>query len=138
MDNVFSALSHPVRRTILDLLRDKDGRTLSDIESHLPMTRFGVMKHLKVLEDAHLVVARKVGREKYHYLNPVPIQEIGDRWISRYAAPLVQAMSRLKVKLESKDSSMTTGPRHVYEMFIRAPAEAVWEAITREEKTPLW
>jgi len=139
MDDVFGALSHPVRRTILDLLRDKDGRTLSDIEGRLPMTRFGVMKHLKVLEDAHLIVARKMGREKYHYLNPIPIQQIGDRWISRYAAPFVQTMSSLKTSLEAKGSSMSnSAPKHVYEMFIRASAEAVWKVITDDEKTPLW
>ncbi|HEX2134394.1 MAG TPA: metalloregulator ArsR/SmtB family transcription factor [Microvirga sp.] len=139
MDAVFSALGHPVRRTILDLLREKDGRTLSEIETHLPMSRFGVMKHLKVLEDAHLVVARKVGREKYHYLNPVPIHEISERWISRYATPFLRTMSNLKAHLEAKGSPMTsTAPKHVYEMFIRAPAEAVWQVITDDEKTPLW
>ena len=139
MDAVFSALSHPVRRAILDLLREKDGRTLSEIEGHLPMTRFGVMKHLKVLEDAHLVVARKVGREKYHYLNPVPIHEIGERWISRYATPFLRTMSSLKAQLEAKGSPMASNaPKHVYEMFIRAPAEALWKVITDDTKTSLW
>jgi uncharacterized protein YndB with AHSA1/START domain/DNA-binding transcriptional ArsR family regulator len=139
MDDVFSALSHATRRTILDLLRDKDGRTLSDIEAQLPMTRFGVMKHLKVLEDAHLILTRKVGREKFHYLNPAPIQQISDRWISLYASSFVQAMSDLKIQLEQKGSSMSnTAPKHVYEMFIRAPAEALWKVITDDEKTPLW
>ena len=139
MDVVFNALAHPVRRSILDLLRERDGRTLTDIEGHLPMTRFGVMKHLKVLEDAHLVVARKVGREKFHYLNPVPIQQISDRWISRYAAPFVRAMSDLKTQLERKDQPMPQpAPKHVYELFIRAPAEAVWDVITDDRKTPLY
>src|SRR5688572_15636691 len=116
MDVVFGALSHPVRRTLLDLLRERDGRTLSDLESHLTMTRFGVMKHLRVLEHAQLVVTRKVGREKLHYLNPAPIQQISDRWISRYASPYVRAMSDLKTQLERKDSAMSQpAPKHVYE-----------------------
>jgi uncharacterized protein YndB with AHSA1/START domain len=139
MDAIFSALSHPVRRTILDLLREEDGRTLTAIEAHLPMTRFGVMKHLRLLEDAHLIVTRKVGREKFHYLNPAPIQQISDRWISRYASPFAQAMSNLKTHLEQKGSSMSKpAPKHVYEMFIRASAEALWDVITDDEKTPLW
>jgi uncharacterized protein YndB with AHSA1/START domain len=139
MDEIFNALAHPVRRSLLDLLRERDGRTLTDLESHLPMTRFGVMKHLKVLEDAHLIVTRKVGREKLHYLNPVPIQQISDRWISRYASPFVRAMSDLKTQLERKDAPMPqSAPKHVYELFIRAPAEAVWDVITDDEKTPLY
>jgi uncharacterized protein YndB with AHSA1/START domain/DNA-binding MarR family transcriptional regulator len=139
MDDVFSALSHAARRTILDLLRVTDGRTLTDIEAQLPITRFGVMKHLKVLEDAHLIVTRKVGRKKFHYLNPTPIQQVSDRWISRYASPFVQTMSNLKDQLEQKGASMSkTAPKHVYEMFIRAPADALWALITDDEKTPLW
>ncbi len=139
MDEIFNALAHPVRRSLLDLLRERDGRTLSDLESHLPMTRFGVMKHLKVLEDAHLVVTRKVGREKFHYLNPAPIQQVSDRWISRYAAPFARAMSDLKTQLEGKDQPMSQpAPKHVYELFIRAPAEAVWDVITDDRKTPLY
>src|SRR3712207_6168110 len=114
MDDVFSALSHSTRRTILDLLKERDGRTLTDIEGHLPTTRFAVMKHLKVLENAHLIVTRKVGREKFHYLNPVPIQLISDRWISRYASAFVQTMSDLKTHLEMKGSSMSkAAPKHV-------------------------
>ena len=139
MDIVFSALGHPVRRILLDLLRERDGRTLTDLERQLPMTRFAVMKHLKVLEDAHLVTTRKAGREKLHYLNPAPIQEIGDRWISRYASPFVRAMSDLKMQSEQRESAMPkAAPKHVYELFIRAPAQAVWDIITDDEKTPLY
>ncbi len=139
MDDVFGALAHPMRRTLLDRLRERDGQTLSDLEGRLPVTRFAVMKHLKVLEDAHLVVTRKAGREKFHYLNPAPIQQVSDRWISRYAAPFARAMSDLKTRLEGKVSAMSQpAPKHVYELYIRARAEAVWEVITDNEKTPLW
>jgi len=139
MDEVFSALAHPVRRALLDVLRERDARTLTDLESRLTMTRFGVMKHLRVLEDAHLITTRKVGRQKLHYLNPAPIQQIGDRWISRYASPFVRAMSDLKTQLEGRELPMSQpAPKHVYELFIRAPAEAVWEVIANDEKTPLY
>jgi uncharacterized protein YndB with AHSA1/START domain/DNA-binding transcriptional ArsR family regulator len=139
MIDVFSALAHPVRRTLLDLLRERDGRTLTDLERRLPMTRFGVMKHLKVLEESGLVATRRVGREKLHYLNPAPIQEIGDRWISRYAAPFARAMNDLKRQLETQETPMQpSAPRHVYETFIRAPAEALWALITDDARTPLW
>ena len=139
MDDIFRALSDPSRRTLLDLLHERDGRTLTDLEGHLAMTRFGAMKHLKVLEDAHLIVTRKVGRQKLHYLNPVPIQQISDRWISRYASPFVRTLSDLKTQLERKDRPMPqSAPKHVYELFIRAPAQAVWDTITDDGKTPLW
>ena len=81
MDAIFKALNDPARRALLDSLREQDGQSLSDLEEVLAMTRFGVMKHLKVLEDANLIVTRKVGRFKYHYLNAVPLQEVIDRWI---------------------------------------------------------
>jgi DNA-binding transcriptional ArsR family regulator len=85
-DLTFRALADPSRRLLLDRLFERDGRTLADLESQLPMSRIGVMKHLRVLERAGLVVSRKVGRERWHYLNPVPIQEIHDRWIDKYRA----------------------------------------------------
>jgi len=139
MDDIFRALSDPNRRALLDLLYERDGRTLTDLEGHLPMTRFGVMKHLRVLEDAHLVVTRRAGREKLHYLNPAPIQQISDRWISRYASPFVRAMSDLKTQLEGKDRPMPQpAPKHVYELFFRASAEALWAVITDDTRTPLW
>lgn len=102
------------------------------------MTRFGVMKHLRVLEDAGLLATRKVGREKLHYLNPVPIQLIHDRWIGKYAAPRVSAVADLKAVLEG--ATMTTSqvlarPKQVYEVFIKATPERVWEAITKPELT---
>ncbi|HSE46676.1 MAG TPA: metalloregulator ArsR/SmtB family transcription factor [Gemmatimonadales bacterium] len=99
-DRVFKALADPSRRLLLDLLFERDGRTLSELESQLEMTRFGVMKHLRQLEDAGLVVTRKVGREKFHYLNPVPIQEIHDRWIDKYRERPLSALLDLKHQLE--------------------------------------
>src|SRR6476469_7957286 len=99
-DRVFKALADPTRRFLLDRLFERDGRTLTELESELEMTRFGVMKHLRQLEDAGLVVARRQGREKLHYLNPVPIRLIHDRWIDKYTEHRVAALSDLKRELE--------------------------------------
>ena len=99
-DRVFKALADPTRRHLLDRLFERDGRTLTELESRLEMTRFGVMKHLKVLEQAGLVVSRKQGREKLHFLNPVPIRQIHDRWIDKYRAREVSALLDLKTSLE--------------------------------------
>jgi DNA-binding transcriptional ArsR family regulator len=100
-DRVFKALADATRRHLLDRLFERDGRTLTELESELEMTRFGVMKHLKVLVEAGLVVYRRSGREKLHYLNPVPIQLIHDRWIDKYAERHVSALSDLKSQLEA-------------------------------------
>ena len=99
-DAVFKALADPTRRFLLDLLFDRDGRTLTELESELSMTRFGVMKHLKVLEAAGLVATRKEGREKLHFLNPVPIRLVHDRWIDKYSERRVSALVDLKHALE--------------------------------------
>ena len=99
-DRVFKALADPTRRFLLDRLFQRDGRTLTDLESELEMTRFGVMKHLRVLEDAGLVVTQRSGREKLHYLNPVPIRLIHDRWIDKYRERQVSALVNLKTQLE--------------------------------------
>jgi DNA-binding transcriptional ArsR family regulator len=103
MDEVFKALADPTRRGLLDQLRSEDGQTLSALEEGLPMTRFGVMKHLRVLEEANLIVTRRRGREKLHFLNPVPIREIHDRWVSKFAEPWVSALTDLKRELEEED-----------------------------------
>ena len=100
---MFKALADPTRRYLLDRLFERDGRTLTELESELEMTRFGVMKHLRVLEDAGLVVARRSGREKLHYLSPVPIRLIHDRWIDKYREPRVSALADLKHELEGKE-----------------------------------
>ena len=133
---VFRALADPTRRRLLDLLFERDGRTLTELESGLPMTRFGVMKHLRLLEEAGLITTRKVGREKLHYLNPVPIQVISDRWINKYSAVRASALADLKIALEGENNMATdVKPKLVYQIIIKAPQERVWEAITTPEFT---
>ena len=102
MDEVFRALADPTRRSLLDELFREDGQTLGALEQRLPMTRFGVMKHLKVLEEAGVVTTRKQGREKLHFLNPVPIRLIHDRWVSKYAQPWAAALTGIKHELEEE------------------------------------
>ncbi len=99
-DLVFKALADPTRRALLDLLYERDGRTLTELEWEIEMTRFGVMKHLRILEQAGLVVTRRSGREKLHFLNPIPIRVIHDRWIDKYRERQVSALANLKTKLE--------------------------------------
>ncbi|MGV3526912.1 MAG: ArsR/SmtB family transcription factor [Candidatus Sericytochromatia bacterium] len=130
---VFKALADPHRRTLLDLLFERDGQTLTELMAHLPMTRFGCMKHLQVLEQAGLLSHRKVGREKYHYLNPVPIQEIFDRWVSKYAQPFTQHLTELKTWLEAVP---VTHPVHQFDTFIRTTPERLWQALTDGQFTP--
>jgi uncharacterized protein YndB with AHSA1/START domain/DNA-binding transcriptional ArsR family regulator len=133
VEPTFRALADPSRRLLLDLLFERDGRTLTDLRGHLPgMTRFGVMRHLDVLEAAELITTRRVGREKLHYLNPVPIRLIHDRWIGKYAEPVVGSMTALKRHLEEH---AMTAPAHVYAIHIRATPEALWRAITDGEQT---
>ena len=103
-DLVFKALADPTRRFLLDLLFARDGRTLTELESELEMSRFGVMKHLKVLEEADLVVTRRAGREKLHFLNPIPIRQVHDRWIDKYTEHHVTALLDLKAELEEHES----------------------------------
>jgi DNA-binding transcriptional ArsR family regulator len=102
MDEVFKALADPTRRGLLDRLFERDGQTLGELEDGLSMTRFGVMKHLKVLEEAGLLTTRKRGREKLHFLNPVPIRLVYERWVSRYAEPWASALSELKTEIEEE------------------------------------
>jgi DNA-binding transcriptional ArsR family regulator len=104
-DRVFKALADPSRRHLLDMLFARDGRTLTGLESEMQMTRFGVMKHLRVLEDAGLVVTRRRGREKLHFLNEVPIQLIHDRWIDKYRERQVSALADLKYELEEEEQA---------------------------------
>ena len=127
MDDVFRALADPTRRSLLDELFKEDGQTLSALEQRLPMTRFGVMKHLKVLEEAGLVVTRRRGREKLHFLNAVPIRLIHDRWVSKYAEPWAATLSGLKSELEDRTMEK------VFEIYIKTTPERLWEAITDSE-----
>jgi|SRR5215212_6906311 len=103
MDAVFKALGDPTRRELLDQLFASDGQTLSALEGRLPMSRFGVMKHLKVLEEANLVVTRRRGREKLHFLNPVPIRLVYERWVSKFAEPWAATLTGIKRELEEED-----------------------------------
>jgi uncharacterized protein YndB with AHSA1/START domain/DNA-binding transcriptional ArsR family regulator len=127
MDDVFRALADPTRRSLLDGLFKEDGQSLSALEGRLPMTRFGVMKHLKVLEEAGLVTTKKRGREKLHYLNPVPIRLVHDRWVSKYAEPWAAALSGLKHNLEENVMEK------VFEIYIKTTPERLWQAITDSE-----
>jgi uncharacterized protein YndB with AHSA1/START domain len=127
MDDVFKALADPTRRSLLDELFRRDGQSLSELERRLPMTRFGVMKHLRVLEEAGLVVTRRRGREKLHFLNVVPIRLVHDRWVSKYAEPWAAALSDLKHGLEGGTMEK------VFEIYIKTTPERLWEAITNRE-----
>jgi uncharacterized protein YndB with AHSA1/START domain/DNA-binding transcriptional ArsR family regulator len=131
-DLVFKALADTTRRLLLDRLFARDGRTLSDLAVAVEMTRFGVMKHLRVLEEAGLVVTRRSGREKLHFLNAVPVRLIHDRWIDKYTERPISALTSLKAELEQTMSETTV---KVFEIYIKAPAQAVWEAITQPEWT---
>ena len=127
MDEIFRALADPTRRSLLDELFKEDGQTLSALERRLPMTRFGVMKHLRVLEEAGLVVTRRRGREKLHFLNAVPIRLVHDRWVSKYAEPWAAMLSGLKRDLEEESMEK------VFEIYIKTTPERLWEAITDGE-----
>ncbi|MFL5837717.1 MAG: ArsR/SmtB family transcription factor [Solirubrobacteraceae bacterium] len=128
MNDVFRALADPTRRSLLDELFGKDGQTLSALQARVPMTRFGVMKHLKVLEEAGLVVTRRRGREKLHFLNPVPIRLVHDRWVSKYAEPWAATLSGLKRRLEDRTMEK------VFEIYIKTTPDRLWEAITDPEQ----
>ena len=133
MEKVFRALKDRSRRRLLDALRRRDGQTLSQLDAALPrVTRFATMKHLRILENAGLVTTRRSGREKLHYLNPVPIRLLHDRWISKYAEPVVAAMSRMKASLEG---NVMSTPKHVYEVMIRTTPEQLWRGLTDPSET---
>ena len=127
MDDVFRALADPTRRSLLDELFREDGQSLRALEEGLPMTRFGVMKHLRVLEEAGLVVTKRRGREKLHFLNPVPIRLVHDRWVSKYAEPWAASLSALKTRIEGE------AMEKVFEIYIKTTPERLWEALTDGE-----
>src|SRR5436190_763476 len=144
MDLVFKALADSTRRGLLDELFQRDGQTLSELEERVPMTRFGVMKHLRVLEEAGLVTTRKRGREKLHFLNPVPIRLVHERWVSKYAEPWAATLTGLKRELEEQTMEKVDVPYRValspnpdgegamavFEIYIKTTPERLWEAIT--------
>ena len=132
MASVFRALADSNRRILLDRLFERDGQTLGELCEALPgMTRFGVMKHLGVLEDSGLISTRRVGREKRHYLDPVPIRLVHDRWTSKFAASIVGQMTALKRHLEEPMSTVD----HVYSVYVKASPERIWRAITDGDET---
>ena len=140
VDEIFKALADETRRKLLDMLHERDGQTLSELEQQLGMTRFGVMKHLKVLENASLVVTRRSGRFKHHYLNAVPLQQVIDRWIEPLTQkPLARMALDLKAQIEGTGPMETTPeikPDFVLETFIKTTPEVLWDALTNSEKTP--
>jgi uncharacterized protein YndB with AHSA1/START domain/DNA-binding transcriptional ArsR family regulator len=144
-DEVFKALADPTRRELLDVLFEQDGQTLSALEERFSMTRFGVMKHLRLLESAGLVVTRKVGREKLHFLNAVPIRLIHDRWVSKFAERWAAGLAGLKRELEEERTMDTVNVTHqiplalspdgksamaLFEIYIKTTPERLWQAIT--------
>jgi uncharacterized protein YndB with AHSA1/START domain/DNA-binding transcriptional ArsR family regulator len=136
VEEVFKALADVSRRRLLDRLFERDGQTLTELSDSLPaMTRFGVMKHLRLLEEAGLVTTRRVGREKLHFLNAVPIRLIHDRWIGKYRKTRAAALAELKLDMEEEMATTDTRPAQVYTVYIRAPREKVWDAITKPEFT---
>ncbi len=122
MDDVFKALADPTRRSLLDELYRRDGQTLTELETRFDMTRYGVMKHLKQLEGAGLIVTRRRGREKLHFLNAIPIRQVYDRWVSKYAEPWAATLTGLKSDLEETVEK-------VFEIYIKTSPERLWEAI---------
>ena len=126
VDEVFKALADPTRRGLLDALFERDGQSLGDLERGVEMTRFGVMKHLRLLQDAGLVTTRRRGREKLHFLNAVPIRLVHDRWVSKYSEPWAATLGDLKTRLEHTMEK-------VFEIYIKTTPERLWEAITDSE-----
>lgn len=140
-DEVFRGLADPSRRRILDLLKAEPGMNLTELTAHFSFSRFAVMKHLKALERANLVVSRKVGRERQLYVNAVPLQTIYDRWISQYGAVLARRITSMKRDLEQERGRMTTTAtklQHLYVTYIRTTPEELWEALTDPAKTKLF
>lgn len=138
-ESVFKALADESRRKLLDLLFLKEGRSLSELEEHLPMTRFGVMKHLKILKEAGLVTTQKKGRETLHYLNAVPIQMVYDRWVSKYSRGWARALTEIKYELEAinmAEPKAVETTKLVLEVYIRSTPEQVWNALTDGDVTP--
>ncbi len=137
MDTIFKALADPARRTLLDALRQQDGQTLAELTELLDMSRFGVMKHLGVLENAGMVVTHKKGRFKYHYLNAVPLQQVIDRWIEpMLVKPAARAVLTLKSQLEGTTPMLdtTAAPDFMTQTFIRCTQDALWDALTKTDQ----
>ncbi|GAA0631264.1 SRPBCC domain-containing protein [Sporichthya brevicatena] len=135
MDRVFKALADPTRRLLLDRLREQNGQTLSELCAHLGMARQSATQHLDLLQAANLVSVVRRGRERLHYLNPTPIHEIQERWISEFDAPRLAALSAVKARAEEYAMNDTAIPTYVYTTYIKATAEQVWKALTDADLT---
>ncbi|MFE2098602.1 MULTISPECIES: metalloregulator ArsR/SmtB family transcription factor [unclassified Streptomyces] len=137
MDSVFRALADPTRRLLLDRLREQNGQTLRELCERLDMTRQSATQHLDLLQQAGLVTVVRRGRERLHYLNPAPIHEIEERWISEFDKPRLQAISAIKNQAEeyAMTDAATSVPTYVYVTYIRAGAEQVWQALTDADLT---
>ncbi len=127
MDVVFKALADETRRGLLDALQKKDGQSIAALEVNFSLSRFGIAKHLRTLEGAGLVITRREGREKLHFLNPVPIQRVYDRWVTKYTAPIAAALVQLKYQLE--DIEM----KKEFEVYIKTTPERLWDALTNPD-----
>lgn len=135
-DWVFAALAHASRRKLLDALRERDGQSLIELQQWLPkLTRYGVMKHVRVLEEAGLINTRKAGRRTLHYINPVPIQTVYERWVSQYSQPFAQTLTGLKFILESTPMNKQT---HMYSIYIKTTPQRLWQALTDGNITPAY
>ena len=132
MDAMFKALADSTRRELLDRLRTHPGQTLSELEAPYQMTRFGIMRHLRVLEEAGLVTTERAGRNKHHFLNPVPLQGLYDRWLDRFTASVSATLLDLKDNLEKPMNAELT---HVFEIYIRTTPEQLWQALTDGDRT---
>ncbi len=132
MDQIFKALADKSRRQLLDALRHKDGQSLTELETHLTMSRFGVMKHIKLLEEAGLVLRKKEGRFTWHYLNVAPFQEITDRWVAAFLQPQARALTEFKSKLEREN--IMGKPDFMMQTFIRCTQDALWDALTKDDQ----
>ncbi|WP_416728650.1 ArsR/SmtB family transcription factor [Fictibacillus sp. JL2B1089] len=133
-NDIFKSLADPSRRMLLDLLHESDGRTLSDLCTHLDMSRVGVMKHLKILEESNLITTQKVGRERLHFLNAVPLRHVYERWVSKYTEPWTIGLTQLKSDLE-RSIEMQTKIRTINRIAIKSTPEEIWHALTEPSMT---
>lgn len=136
-DAVFRALADPSRRKMLDLLKEKPGQSVGQLTEAFPFSRYAVMKHLRVLEQAHLVVSQRDGKSRRLFLNAIPIQTISDRWMSQYSARWASRLTSMKYELEEEEKAMPNAAKlkHVYVLYIKTSADKLWEALTKPEMT---
>lgn len=135
MDKIFKALSDKNRRQILDLVKNKPGINVNELTEYFEFSRFAVMKHLKIMEDAELIISQKSGKNKLLYINAMPIQYIYDRWISKFSQVWASSLSELKYSLEEENKQMSSNLKHIFVTYIKTDVEKVWKALTSGELT---